>query len=424
MRQLILFRFLLLALSGNSQTVSGIRFEGLVHTQEDYLRKIILIEEGDQLDTNLINESVFLLRNFNLFFEVESDYFVSGNTCEVVFHIKEANYLYPIFSVSGFGDQIKLRAGANHINFLGRVQSCGVLYQWYDRHSFSLFHTMNRHANQTTGHTLAIAKYSTLEPLYFTQDSQQNDTVSQFNFDNYSVSGGGHYWIRPFLNTGLGGAYMFETYLQRDNAFALPGGDRFSFHKHQLFGSVTMNRVEGIYEKRKGMYAQLYGEWIHTYTNEFMNAGFFKASGNVRWYQLLGKRGNVALQSRIGLSTNNNSPFAPFVLDGFVNVRGIGNRVERGTAELIANAEYRFTLFTNRWITLQAAAFSDFGTLRAPGDPLSNLFLDAEQNVFVGSGMRVHLNVGYKTSMRVDYSLNPMNGAKLSGFTFGFDQFF
>lgn len=405
-----------------AQHIQSITFSGLTTTNESYLRAIISCKEKDAFDQQLFEDDLFLLRNLNLFFEVEGTATTSDSVAYMlVFRIREANYVYPIISASGFDDQLKLQLGVNHINFLGRAQSIGVLYQYYDRHSIALFHSAKRHSNRKTGHDVALAKYSTIEPLYFSSSSGA-DTVSAFNFDNYSVSAGGHYWIGRYTNVGLGAAYMYEDYQQRDDAFDLFGTKRFNFHKHQVRSHIESNRVENLFERRKGWKARAYGEWIHTYADA-PAPSFLKLQLQGNYYHLVGKRGNLAGAIRLGTASNAASPFAPFVLDGFLNVRGIGNRVERGTAELVLNAEYRHTVWMHKYVTIQAALFTDYGALRTPGAVYNTLFDDAHPNVFTGGGIRFNLNIIYNTCIRVDYSINPFSPSQ-GGFTFGFGQFF
>ena len=135
---------LLLILSSfcvHSAEVHSISFTGLTRTNESFLRGIIQLREGEIFTDTFLEEDVYLLKNLNLFFDVQgvANAF-QPELIDVTFEISEANYIYPIISASGFDDQLKLQLGVNDINFLGRAQSFGVLYQYYDRHSFSLFH--------------------------------------------------------------------------------------------------------------------------------------------------------------------------------------------------------------------------------------------------------------------------------------------
>ena len=423
MRALLSFLFALSICSSYASSVDNISFKGLTLTKESYLRKLISLHKGDEFEQKYLDEDIFLLRNLNLFFSADGEVTeIDSSKVGIVFIIREANYFYPIFSISGFKNQLKIQAGANHINFLGKAQSFGALYQYYDRHSFSIFHSAKRHANNRTGHVMALSKNSTVEPLYFPSDPiSMADTVSFFDFNNYSASLAGTYWLKQYLNLGVGGSLMFENYHQRDDAFLNYSIMDFSFYKHQVHASLTLSKIENTYERKQGALCMVYGEWINTYSENAPS--FMKLLVECGWHKLVGERGNLNNRAQFGIATNNYSPFAPFVLDGFINVRGIGNRVERGTASLVLNTEYRHTVWKHKYVTFQAAGFIDYGTLRQPGDSFDDFLSRDEQHIYTGIGIRAHLNVFYKTSLRLDYSVNPTDVTQ-RGFTFGFGQFF
>lgn len=417
MRKLLLLFFLFPSILFG-QTIESISFEGLTRTKEDYIQKLTRTRVGMPYDSMAIENDKFLLLSLNLFFEVDTKIdTLENNNVSVKYKIREAKYVYPIFSIGGFKSQLKLELGVNDINFLGRAQSFGGLYRYYDRHSFSIFHSQKRHSNRITGHESSISKYSTIEPLYF------KDTTSIFNFDNYSASGNVLLWVNQFINFSVGGAYFYEDYNQRDDAVSVYGKKQFNFRKHQLKVGFNWDKMAWLYERLYGFQLSTFGEWIHTYGQNNQSPAWLRFSANFKHFLPLGKNGNLASQVRVGLSSNNNSPFSPFVLDGFLNVRGIGNRVERGTGELIANLEYRHTFWRHRIFTIQGNVFADYGVLRAPGGQISTIFQNSNTNLFLGTGLRFHLNVLYKTNFRVDFSFNPSN-PKVNGFTFGFGQFF
>lgn len=419
MRKRIYIFFILILLSVNSfgAVVTSISFTGLTKTKQEFLEGIIRCKKGKEFLPEMLIEDEKLLRSLNLFFNVESTYTWNEEDFgwELFFTVEEAKYLYPIFSVSGFKSQFKLQAGFNQINFRGRAESVGLLYQYYDRHSISAFYNAPRHKNSKTGHELSFSKYSTIEPLYF------QDTTADFNFDNYNVSLGGHFWIFPKLRAGLGGMYMYEKYKQLDSSVFDLGQTEFFFHKYQIRSFVEYADLDINYERKSGIKNYTYLETIQTIG--FPGISFVKFTNDISWYKEIGERGNLAIHNRFGISTNNNSPFSPFVLDGFINVRGIGNRVSRGTAELINNIEYRHTVWKHKWLFLQLAAFTDFGTLRQPGEDLRSMFTYNEMELFVGGGLRIHSRVLYNVAFRVDYSVNPIDPSK-HGITFGVGQFF
>lgn len=398
------------------QTVESIQFEGLTRTDPDYLKALIDSKVGEPVDSVTLEKDTQLLRNLNLFFSVEHSTkpTESGNYV-IIFTIEEAVYLYPTIIASGFQNQFKLQAGVNQINFLGRAQSIGVLYQYYDRHSLSFYYNAPRHSNGKTGHELALARYATVEPLYFP------DTVSNFNFDNYSASLGGFYWPGKKFRLGLGGTYMWEKYAQIDDADIGMQQKIFTFNKYQIRFRADYMGINQHFEFVEGFSSAFFTETIQT--EGVPEASFFKATNELKYFSRIGKRGNLGFRNRIGISTNNNSPFAPFVLDGFINIRGIGNRVERGTAEIILSAEYRYSIFQHKYFIAQLAGFGDYGALREPGGDFGTLFNGPETNLFLGGGIRLHSRFIYKILLRVDYSINPTD-LKKGGFTFGLGQYF
>lgn len=403
--------------NGYGQILETISFEGATKTDPGYLTTLINSKVGEQLDSTTLAKDLQTLKNLNLFFSVDHSLKLNETgKADLIFKIEEAVYLYPIISISGFKDQFKFQAGANQINFLGRAQSLGILYQYYDRHSLSLFYTAPKHANQKTGHEVALAKYSTVEPLYF------KDTVSSFNFDNYSVSLGGFYWLGNRLRLGLGGMYMWEKYEQIDNADIGYQAKEFSFNKYQVRFRADYEGINQHFEFREGTSLSFFSETIQT--EGVPDASFFKATTRFKYFKRLGKNGNLGIQNQLGISTNNNSPFAPFVLDGFINVRGIGNRVERGTAEFIINTEYLHTVLKKKYFIAQLAAFSDYGALRAPGASIGSIFQEQKTNLYGGIGLRLHSRFIYKTIFRFDLSTKIIQNDKKMAFTFGLGQFF
>lgn len=404
-------------INGYGQILETIRFEGVTKTDTSYLNALIECKVGQELDSSQLNNDLQTLKNLNLFFSV--DHSISSNSNgskNLIFKIEEAVYLYPIISISGFQDQFKLQAGANHINFLGKAQSIGFLYQYYDRHSLSLFYTAPKHSNGKTGHEVALAKYSTIEPLY------SQDTVSSFNFDNYSISLGGFYWLGKNLRIGVGGMYMWEKYEQLDFAHIGYQEREFNFNKYQIRFRVDYEGVNQHYEFREGISLGFFSEVIQT--EGFPEASFFKATTRFKYFKRIGKNGNLGIQNQLGISTNNDSPFAPFVLDGFINVRGIGNRVERGTGEFIINAEYLHTILKKKYFIAQLAAFSDYGALRSPGASIGSIFQEQKTNLYAGIGLRLHSRFIYKTIFRLDLSTKIIQNDKKIAFTFGLGQFF
>lgn len=413
----LLFFSLLQCTVAQSQIIDSIFFEGLTKTSEAYLRELIDCKEGISFSDSARKEDEQLLNNLNLFFSVESTYLFNEKTGGyfVYFQIVESTYVFPIIDISGFKSVFKLQLGINNINFKGEAKTIGLWYQYYDRHSFSAYHRVPRYKNQPFGHDLIISKYSTIEPLYF------HGLKSSFNFDNYSIWINGIYWLKRNWNVQLGFTPIFEHYLQLDTFDLNLPSTNFSFWKYRINSSLNFKKIDYIFERVKGVKSSLYLESIQTHG--MPEASFFMAKISTAYHYLIKKKGNLSWRHEIGISTNNDSPFSPFVLDGFINLRGIGNRVARGTGIHFINLEYRHTVLTNKYLFLQGVSFLDAGSIRTPGSSWTTLFDPSTARTFAGIGLRFHSKKIYKTIFRLDYGIE-ISTEFTGGFSFGINQFF
>ena len=141
------------------------------------------------------------------------------------------------------------------------------------------------------------------------------------------------------------------------------------------------------------------------------------------YFKRFGQKGNWASRLRLGVSTNNDSPFAPFSVDNNLNIRGVGNTIDRGTAAIVLNTEYRQTLYEKGWFVLQGNAFVDAGTWRNPGGDFGD-FSDAQNlRVYPGLGLRfIHKKI-FNAIFRIDYGFGITEGGT-QGLVFGIGQYF
>ena len=126
---------------------------------------------------------------------------------------------------------------------------------------------------------------------------------------------------------------------------------------------------------------------------------------------------------RFGVSTNKDSPFVPFVLDNYINVRGSGNRVSRGTAEITINSEYRHTLWEHDLGAMQGVVFMDMSAWRPAAGHFSDMFEDKNNVTFGGLGLRFYFRKFYNFIIRIDYGVS-VTGNKSRGIVFGAGQYF
>lgn len=399
--------------------VDSIAIENLRRTKADYIKQWLRVKEGDTLDINAVEADVQELKNLNMFFDVSYHVDSINDKAVLCYIIKEARYVYLSFGNIASSQNINFSVGVTDVNFLGRGQHFGGEYRFYDRHSGKIFHSSPVHRNGKTGHSVVLGTYASVEPLYFDEGPRD------FNFDNYHVSAEGRYWFSRYWNASVGGMYMYERYQNISNSvgffdMTISNGQRFQFHKYQVRAATQWRRVNYYNERREGLMNRVHSEYIQTVG---FQQPFIKVTNDFRWYKLVGDRGNLAMRSRLGIATNNEGPFAPFLIDNYENIRGSGNRVARGTAELVFNLEYLMTLWDHKWFTVQSAMFSDFGTLRQAGANLRDFVNDAQVYRYAGIGVRLHSKVLYRTILRFDYSFN-LENLNQGAFVAGFGQYF
>ena len=167
-----------------------------------------------------------------------------------------------------------------------------------------------------------------------------------------------------------------------------------------------------------GIYNQLNIEFIHS-LDEVRN--FVTIFNDLRFFKQIGKRFNWANRLRTGIATNDDSPFAPFVLDSYLNIRGVGNRVDRGTGSVVINTELRYTLFDKRLLAAQGVGFFDFGSWRKPGGSFNDFAKSENMRAFSGLGFRLIYKRAFDTMLRIDYGYDYNKNA---GLVIGIGQYF
>ena len=167
-----------------------------------------------------------------------------------------------------------------------------------------------------------------------------------------------------------------------------------------------------------GIYNQLNTEFIHS-LDEMRN--FVTIFNDLRFFKQIGKRFNWANRLRTGIATNDDSPFAPFVLDSYLNIRGVGNRVDRGTGSVVVNTELRYTLFDKRLLAAQGVGFFDFGSWRKPGGSFNDFTKSENMRAFSGLGFRLIYKRAFDTMLRIDYGYDYNKNA---GLVIGIGQYF
>ncbi len=400
-----------------------INFDGYSKNNIDFLRTNVNIADGDVIDMNTIEEGLQRLKNTtgigNASYTLDS----LSDGVGLTYTVEEIKTLLPIFNFGGIRNNVWFQVGFVDINWRGRGEVLSAYYQNNDqRHSGEVFYRKPRIHNSPWGYSASLTKWSSREPLFF-----PGQTVL-YDYDNNSVAAS---IIRNFgLNRliEIGGSYFVETYNKSDGQVSENPDIPLSLRQPKF-----LTKLE--YQTNKLNYHFFYlkgGAWRLTYQNVFNtldNTWFNSLQFQGMYFKHIGqkKRTNLAFRVRLGISTNNDSPFAPFVADSHVNLRGVGNRIDRGTAQVVINAEYRRTIFfkeqTSRKWAVQVVGFVDMGSWRDPGGEITDLFNPDQFREFVGGGIRIINNKIFGAVLRIDYGVDVFDPNQ-RGIVLGLGQYF
>jgi outer membrane protein assembly factor BamA len=398
--------------------LSDIRFEGDQHHQTDYLLRFLQSEAGEPFSPVLAQADAQRLRN--LFSIADARYrldTLADRQAILVFELEEAWTLFPLLSLGGVEGNVWFEIGANEINFLGRGMNLAAAYRNIDgRNNYQLFFRQPYLFGSRWGLSGGIHRYASTEPLFFPEGGVWYD------YTNLSFELGTSYEFSLGHTLELGGVYFIENYAKTpEQELADPPGpdglrlpkvlgkalhryDRLNYHFFYLQGLLNVTMLESVRNLDDG-------SWFHLFLND------------LHYFHRIGKRGNLALRLRTGLSTNVIFPFAPFVLDSRINIRGAGNRIDRGTGTLVLNVEYRHTLWDSRLFALQGVVFSDAGAWRTAGGTLDDFVNPDYIRHFVGPGVRFIYKKAHNAIIRLDYGFDLYQAGE-RGIVLGFGQYF
>lgn len=413
--------FLVLALaciSANAQLFIGtVQFKGTKRTQDSYLQHFVDSKFGDTLNLLTLKRDAQNLRNLNVIASANYQLDTIGQEVNIRFDLEEALTFFPIFNFGGVRGNFWYQLGFTDDNWRGRGQKLSVFYQNNDRRdNFNLFYKIPYFRDSKWGTSFSFMRWASIEPLFF--DTQQ----VFYDYDNLSFGLSGFYEFQRTSNLEFGLNYFVENYRKNERHLDENTPGPAALEQPKLLGKLIhrYQKIDYFHYTLSGfdntaslqtVYNIQYGDWFHIFLND------------TRYFKRILSKSNLAARFRVGIATNNNTPFAPFVLDSYVNIRGSGNRIERGTATLILNLEYRQQIFDLAQVAGQAVAFVDTGTWRKPGGELKDLIRVKSVQNFAGLGVRLIYKRAFNTILRIDYGVDTMNFER-RGFVIGFGQYF
>ena len=411
----IFFALIVSNLFSQEYIVHDLKIQGNKKLKASFVKSISTVKSGRKLDSLVLEQDILRLKRLPSVAHAYYQIFpLEGNLYNVFYNIEENFTLIPSLNVyTTNDDEFAYRLGLHEFNLLGRNIILGGFYQKDIYSSYAV----NFRAPYLFSNKLGLAvnhqDLTTQEPVFF------EDETANYKYRNKSFEGLGLYELNFRNRLELGVNYFVEDYeFIGDNINDRP---ELNVHKWLMKGLYEYNNLDYVYQYVSGFKSQFNFQYV-TSTNDML-PDFFIGWNDFFFFKRIGTTGNWASRLRMGLSTNDETPFAPFSVDNNLNVRGVGNTIDRGTGVIVLNTEYRHTLYEKGWFVLQGNAFVDSGTWRNPGGDFDDFGKMKNVKIYPGLGIRLIHKKIYNAIFRIDYSHGITKNAT-KGFVFGIGQYF
>ena len=415
---IFLFLLLLCAFCNAQQNiVTDIKIQGAKRTNTTFLKNLVGLKSGMELDSLLIGRDMNRLRRlpsishayYQVFSSTEGGY-------NVYYNVEENFTLIPFANLfSSSDDDFALRIGLQEFNLLGRNITLGGFYQ-YD--NFSSYGVSLR-APYLFGPKLGIAvnhqNFTTQEPVFF------SNATADYRYNNRGFEVLGLYEFNYKSRIELGGSLFTEKYEYLFGATSPDVPQQLEVDKHLYKLVYNFDNIKYFYHYLEGFRSTLNLQYVGSSDKTLPE--FVIGFNDFEYFHRVGSNGNLATRLRLGLASNVDTPFAPFTVDNNLNIRGVGNTIDRGTGAIVLNTEYRYTLVDKNWFVMQGNVFVDGGSWRNPGGDFSDFGDDQNIRIYPGIGLRFMHKRVFNAIFRIDYGYGITKNAS-RGLVFGIGQYF
>lgn len=398
-----------------------IKIKGAKKTKPIFIKSLLSTKKNQVLDSASLDKDIILLKRLpaigHAYYQI---LYSHDNFYNVFIHVEENFTIIPEINFwTTTNQQFSYKVGLYDYNFLGRNITFGGFYQRNRFDSYGINFKAPNLFSRKWGLAVNHQNWKSEEPLYF------NDKTANFLYNNISFEVLGLYQInfKNEINFGINIFNEKYQFLSGDSDPSIPTIP-IDLDKALFKLVYTYDSLDYHYQYVSGFKSTLYAQYVAT-KNDYQNS-FFIAWNDFFYYRKMWSKGNWANRLRFGLSSNENTPFAPFALDNNVNLRGVGILVDRGTGSFVLNTEYRHTVYEKDWLAIQTNVFSDIGSWRNPGGKLSDFFEEDNVRIYSGFGLRFISKKIYNATFRIDYGFSLLNqkGNSNGGLVFGIGQYF
>ncbi len=423
LKRIPLALLLITAFAYSQSNVDQLEFSGLKRTKERFLRRLIKVKPNTPLDTVKIAEDIERLKRLPGIASALYTTKQEGGRTIVTYDIVENFTIIPGLRISNdVNGDFAFRLSAFEFNFLGNNQLIGGFYARNVFDSYGFFYEHPFLFSDKMGIGFSYQDQTTQEPVFF--DAGEKD----YRFNSRFFEGNLLFFFDFNNEAEIGASFIDESY-----AFIgddpLPGApltlnaDKVAYRLFYRYVNVDID-----YQYIDGVSSEFTGQYF-TFVNgsresQTFLGDFLALRNDFIYYKKIKENGNWASRLRLAAAIGNeDSPFAPFTLDNQLNIRGVGNTVDRGIASVVFNTEYRHTFYEKGWFAVQGNAFLDAGSWQKPGEDFAELFSGRNLRVFPGLGFRlIHKRI-FNAVFRLDYGFGVAEDGS-NGIVFGIGQYF
>lgn len=396
--------------------ISEIVIQGNKKTRTSAIIKLNSIREGGVLDSVRIEEDIKRLKRLPSIAHAYYQVHTKDNGYKVVYGVEENFTIIPSANVyTTNNDEFAFRVGLYEFNFLGQNIALGGFYQDDIYSSFGVNIRAPYLFNNRLGLAFNYQNLTTQEPVFL------DNGIADYKYNNTSYEILGLYQFNFENRMELGVNYFNEDYAYRSGAVGPNVPLDFDVNKLLFKLIYEYNNLDYDFQYVSGF--RSIANFQYVISTENVLPDFLIGWNDFMYYHRIGKKGNWASRLRVGLATNDDSPFAPFAVDNNLNIRGVGNTIDRGTGVIVLNTEYRHTLYDKDWFVLQSNVFVDGGSWRNPGGDFGDFGDTQNFRVYPGVGLRFMHKRVFNAIFRIDYGYG-ITEDSTNGFVFGIGQYF
>jgi outer membrane protein assembly factor BamA len=399
--------------------VVDLKIQGNKKLKSAFVKKIALVHAGQVLDSSIIEQDMRLLKRLPSIAHAYYQVFPADepNGFNVFYNIEENFTIIPSANVyTTNDDEFAYRLGLYEFNLFGQNITFGGFYQSDIFNSYALNLRAPFLFSRKLGLAVNFQNLTTLEPVFF------DNTTADYRYNNESIEVLGLYQFNFTNRIEFGLNFFTEDYAYQSGATNQNIPQELIVNKMLYKLIYEYNNLNYDYQYIEGFRSIFNFQYVHS-TDDGQLPDFLIGWNDFQYFKRLGKKGNWASRLRLGFATNDDTPFAPFAVDNNLNIRGVGNLIDRGTGAIVLNTEYRHTLYDKDWFALQGNIFVDAGSWRNPGGDFGDFGESQNLRIYPGLGLRfIHKKI-FNATFRIDYGIG-ITPDSTQGLVFGIGQYF